>query len=178
MRVAMGRAVYADGRSVSDNGGAILSKNHILLEGRVGRDGGMRGKVGKFPLAVQSWRKDPNAPPGSKYPNLTNWFQVIGFAEKAAVAASMAKGQIVQVEGSLEIDEWKDSAGNSRVTVQVHVSQHGRIEQINPGERKNDAQTAGHGARSGGIPANGWRGPLPQPEEKAGAEFFDDDVPF
>jgi single stranded DNA-binding protein len=163
-----------------------MSKNHVILEGRCARDGEIRGKVGKFSLAVQSWRKDPKAAPDSKFPNLTNWFTVVGFGAHADTVAAVRKGQIVAVEGSVELAEWQDrTTGQTRTAIEVHVGgKDGKIAAWNWNEQRPDgpaSPTASSGSpqASARVPASGGTGPLPQPASQAsGGEFFDDDVPF
>ena len=160
-----------------------MSRNVIQLEGRAGRDGERKGKVGKFTLAVGSWRKDPKAAPDSKYPNLTNWFNVVGFGEFSDGCAAVTKGQSFSVQGSLEINEWTDNNGQKRASVEVHLGgKDARLEVIPPGGggQRRSREPGGYSGGSGAIPANGGSGPLP----RAGADdpgFFEDDdesVPF
>lgn len=155
----------------------MSNQNTITLEGRAVADGETRGRVGKFRLAVNSWRKDPNARPDSKYPNLTNWFTVVGFGERAGECADVRKGAFLRVTGSCEIVEFDDrhNPGQRRTAVEVHVGKGGSVEPIDrqQQQRGSDGPPAPSGHR---VPASGGAGPLPK-----APEFFDDDdgsVPF
>lgn len=155
-----------------------MSYNVITIEGRIVADGEARGKVGKVRVAVSSWRKDPNARPDSKFQNLTNWFTVVGFGDKATEVSQVQKNQIVRVTGSCEIVEFDDSRnpGQKRIAVEVHVGNKGAFEILEQAPRR-DAGPSSYGpGQNAGAPAQ--RAPQAPPASGAGAEFFDDDVPF
>lgn len=107
---------------------------YVNGEFRVGRDPELRfspsGVAVTKMRAVASSRKQVD---GQWQDDKTAWVTLTAFKKLAEnVAESFQKGNLVMVSGKLEVDEWEDSEGNRRTTVNVLVDNIGMSAAFNP----------------------------------------------
>jgi single-strand DNA-binding protein len=134
------------------------SVNVITVSGNLGRDpevsytpAGMA--VCKFSVAVNDRKKD-----GGDWKDATTWLRVTVFGKTAENAGQyLAKGKGVIVTGKLEVDTYKDKAGQERTSVGIVAS---------------DVVFMGGGKDAGGAHA------APKTEAAPSAGAVDDDLPF
>ena len=96
--------------------------NAVHLRGRLGRDPEVRstasgGSVVNFTLATSEKWKDKAT--GDKRER-TEWHKVASFAENHVnTAASLKKGDRVELVGTLQTREWTDNSGGKRYTTEI-----------------------------------------------------------
>ena len=121
------------------------SFNKIAIVGYLGRDPELRytpdgTPVSNFSVATTEKRKDK----AGELQETTTWFQVALFGRRAEVAKEyLSKGSHVWLEGSLALNQWTDSEGATRATLEVRASDLRFLSSV--GE-KAAAATAGAGA--------------------------------
>lgn len=149
--------------------------NKVILIGNLGQDPEVRytqggTAVSNLRLAVTEKRKR-----GDKWEDHTEWVTVVCFGRTAeSVAQYMEKGRQMYAEGRLQTREYTDRDGKDRRTTEVVAD---RVLFLGGGGagRGDDRGRSGGGRSAGGRGrSQGRRGP----QEPAGDDFHDDDLPF
>lgn len=145
-----------------------MSRNNtITVTGRVGTAPELRGAVARLRLAVNSYRKKKDAPPGDRDQYETNWFTVIAFRRLHDAATALSKGDLVTVTGSVELSTWEKD-GIKRESVEIHAEDISMADARPAGQAQPQQQHA---------PARAQQAPPPAQAAEP-VEYFDDDVPF
>ncbi|MFV1972348.1 MAG: single-stranded DNA-binding protein [Thiohalobacterales bacterium] len=140
--------------------------NKVILVGNLGSDPEVRYTASGDAVAnvnvatAESW-KDKQT--GEKQER-TEWHRVVMFRRLGEIAGEyLKKGSQVYIEGKLQTRKWQDKNGNDRYTTEIVA---------------NDMQMLG--SRGGSSSYNNESAPPPaQPATaSAGADDFDDDIPF
>lgn len=157
-----------------------MSFNKITLVGNLGRDPELRytpqgTPVCNFTMATNERRKDKTG----EFQDQTTWFRVTLWGRQAETASQyLAKGRPVYIEGRLRVEEWNDRDGKQRYTLEVHATDMQFIG--GRGEEQGQGQAPARGAGGGG--GGGYdRGPSydrSAPDEGAGPDITDEDIPF
>ncbi len=138
--------------------------NKVILIGNLGADPDTRympsgSAVTNIRIATSESWKDRQS---GEQQERTEWHNVAFFDRLAEVAAEyLRKGSQVYVEGRLRTRKWQDRQGNDRYTTEIVA---------------NEMQMLG-GRSGAGAPAPAPKSPEAV-SEPAGAEAFDDDIPF
>ena len=95
--------------------------NRITLMGRLTHDPQLRRTQGSDPAAVASFGlavdRDYKNKDGNK---ITDFFDIVAWRKKAEfVSKYFRKGQLVYVDGRLQLDKWEDKDGNKRKTYRI-----------------------------------------------------------
>jgi single-strand DNA-binding protein len=153
------------------------SVNKVILIGNLGADPEIRRTQDGRPIAnlrlatTDSWRDKAT----SERRERTEWHRVVIFSEGLCRIAEqyLKKGSKVYVEGQLQTRKWEDQSGQERYTTEVVLQNY------------NSALTMLDGRREGGGASDFSSGgdfgsdrPMQDKREKAGAEEFDDEIPF
>lgn len=140
----------------------MISINHVILLGRVGRDPDVRhmangDTVANFSLATSESFKNK----AGEYEDSTEWHNISCFRKTAEVVAQyVMKGREVSVTGKIRTRKWQDKNGEDRYTTEI-VADHIRL-----GKKPNgEADSASDRAECA-------------PKTPAIADFPDDDIPF
>jgi single-strand DNA-binding protein len=143
--------------------------NKVILVGNLGSDPEVRytasgSAVANISVATaESW-KDKNT--GEKQER-TEWHRVVMFGRLGEIAGEyLKKGSQVYIEGRLQTRKWQDKNGNDRYTTEIVA---------------NDMQMLGGRAGGSGSASydNSKAAPAPAAQPAAaGADDFDDDIPF
>ena len=102
----------------------MSSFNRIAIVGYLGRDPELRytpqgTPVCNFSVATTEKRKDS----AGELHETTTWFQAALFGRRAEVAKEyLSKGSHVWLEGSLVLNQWTDSEGAARASLEVRAS--------------------------------------------------------
>ena len=140
--------------------------NKVILVGNLGSDPEVRYTASGDAVAnvnvatAESW-KDKQT--GEKQER-TEWHRVVMFKRLGEIAGEyLKKGSQVYIEGKLQTRKWQDKNGNDRYTTEIVA---------------NDMQMLG--SRGGSASYNNESAPpAAQPATaSAGADDFDDDIPF
>ena len=92
----------------------MISK--AILVGRVGSTPKVNGKVVTFSVATNKNWKDKD---GNKQERAT-WHSIVSFGKLAEICATyLKKGQLVYIEGDIQDNNWEDSEGNKRKSVEI-----------------------------------------------------------
>lgn len=143
--------------------------NKVILIGNLGKDPEVRympsgGAVTGATLATSESWKDKQT--GEKKEH-TEWHNLTFFGRLAEVAGEyLKKGSKVYIEGSIRTEKWQDKEGKDRYTTKIIVNEMQMLD-----------GRAGGG--DGGSSAKYDKQPAGKPvAETAGADDFDDDIPF
>ena len=168
--------------------------NKVILIGNVGQDPEVKympsgGAVTNLSVATSETWKDKNTGQPQEH---TEWHRVVFFNRLGEIAGEyLRKGSKVYVEGSLRTRKWQGQDGSDRYTTEIVASEM----QMLDGRGDNSNNDAGGGnynqnyapqqrpaapqnapAKQGGFsqqaPANN------PPQQPAGFDSFDDDIPF
>ncbi len=140
--------------------------NKVILVGNLGSDPEVRYTAGGDAVAnvniatSESWKDKQTGEKQEK----TEWHRVVMFRRLGEIAGEyLKKGSQVYVEGRLQTRKWQDKNGNDRYTTEIIA---------------NEMQMLG--GRSGSASYNNDATPPPArpATASAGAEDFDDDIPF
>lgn len=148
-----------------------MSFNKITLVGNLGRDPELRytpqgTPVCNFTMATNERRKDK----GGEFQDQTTWFRVTLWGRQAETASQyLAKGRPVYIEGRLRVEEWNDRDGKQRYTLEVHATDM----QFIGGRGEDQGAPAGKGYERS---ASSYE--RPAPDEGAGPDISDEDIPF
>jgi len=112
--------------------------------------------------AVASSRKKQDD--GSWVDDKTCWVNLVGFKKVAEnMAESFQKGDLVIVNGRLQVEEWEDNDGNKRTSVDIIVNNMGPSVSFNPA-RPVRTERASNSGGGGGNSNSTWETP-PQSDE-------------
>jgi single-strand DNA-binding protein len=96
--------------------------NKVILEGRLGRDpevtysaAGL--KIASVGLATSNDYKDKTSGQFIKKP--ASWHNLVAFGEPAGSLAECKKGDIVNVEGKIEYNEWTNGEGKKQTRTKI-----------------------------------------------------------
>ncbi len=153
-----------------------MSVNKVILVGRLGRDPetrytGAGQAVCNFSLATDETYKDRNGERQKR----TEWHKIVVWGKQAEIAQQyLKKGSLVFVEGRIQSRQWDDKKdGTKRTSFEIVA---GNFRMLGS---KSDSMAAG--AR-GGAPAAGGDfdndAVASPPDENAGPEVTDEDIPF
>ena len=96
----------------------MISK--AILVGRVGSTPKVNGQVVTFSVATNKNWKDKD---GNKQERAT-WHNIVSFGKLAEICATyLKKGQLVYIEGDIQDNNWEDSEGNKRKSVEIAANQ-------------------------------------------------------
>ncbi len=140
--------------------------NKVILVGNLGQDPEIKympsgQAVCNITIATtESWNDKTSGEKVEK----TEWHRIVFFRRLAEIAGEyLRKGSQVYVEGRLQTRKWQDQSGNDRYTTEIVA---------------NEMQMLG--GKGGGVatmPESSPSSSQPEPAT-AGAEDFDDDIPF
>jgi len=143
--------------------------NKVILVGHLGRDPEVRYSANGQAIAnvtiatSESW-KDKNT--GEKQEK-TEWHRVVFFGRLGEIAGEyLKKGSQIYVEGRLQTRKWQDKEGKDRYTTEIVA---------------NEMQMLGSKGGSGGADYDAPSDRATEPQaatQSAGADDFDDDIPF
>lgn len=182
--------------------------NKVIIVGNIGQDPEVKympsgGAVTNVSIATSETWKDKNT---GQPQERTEWHRVVFFNRLGEIAGEyLKKGSKVYVEGSLRTRKWQAQDGTDRYTTEIVASEmqmlDGRSDNqgggYNQGGNYNQDQQYGApqgGGFQGGAPApqqnrpaqaaaaaGGFGGAAPAhsaPQQPAGFDSFDDDIPF
>jgi single-strand DNA-binding protein len=152
--------------------------NKVILIGNLGADPETRSMPSGMTVAniriatSESWKDKQSGEQKER----TEWHHVALFGRLGEIAGEyLRKGSQVYIEGSLRTRKWQDKEGRDRYTTEVIANDMQMI-----GGRS--GASAGGGASTGGNTGSfeaRERAPVSEPAAAgAGAEEFDDDIPF
>lgn len=168
--------------------------NKVILIGNVGQDPEVKympsgGAVTNLSLATSETWKDKNT---GQPQERTEWHRVVFFNRLGEIAGEyLRKGSKVYVEGSLRTRKWQGQDGTDRYTTEIVASEMQMLDgrgdnagesnfnpgynQARPAAQQAPAQPSGPANQGGynqSAPANN------PPQQPAGFDSFDDDIPF
>ncbi|MBK9131460.1 MAG: single-stranded DNA-binding protein [Gammaproteobacteria bacterium] len=148
--------------------------NKVILIGNLGKDPEVRympsgGAVANVTLATSESWKDKQS--GEKQER-TEWHTVVFYNRLAEIAGEyLKKGSKVYVEGSLRTRKWQDkNSGADRYTTEIIASEMQMLDGRGGG--------GGGGEGYGGGAGQSQSAPPARERVAAGADDFDDDIPF
>jgi single-strand DNA-binding protein len=149
--------------------------NKVILIGNLGKDPEVRympsgGAVANVTLATSESWKDKQS--GEKQER-TEWHNVVFYNRLAEIAGEyLKKGSKVYVEGSLRTRKWQDkNSGTDRYTTEIIASEMQMLDGRGGGG-------GGGGESYGGGAGQSQSAPAAREQVAAGADDFDDDIPF
>ena len=150
--------------------------NKVILIGNLGKDPEVRympsgGAVANVTLATSESWKDKQS--GEKQER-TEWHNVVFYNRLAEIAGEyLKKGSQVYVEGSLRTRKWQDkNSGADRYTTEIIASE---MQMLGGRGGGGGGGGEGYSERSGQAQSSAPAAREPAP---AGADDFDDDIPF
>ncbi len=93
--------------------------NLVVLIGRLGRDPELKCTSTDKMVCTFSIATNEKLPRGKSREEKVTWHRVVAWENLAEQARTLKKGQLVQIEGSLRTDKWRDRDGNDRESLQV-----------------------------------------------------------
>lgn len=179
--------------------------NKVIIVGNIGQDPEVKympsgGAVTNVSIATsETWKDKATGQPQER----TEWHRVVFFNRLGEIAGEyLKKGSKVYVEGSLRTRKWQAQDGTDRYTTEIVASEmqmlDGRGDNQNGvgqgGGNYNQDQQYGGAPQGGGAlapqanrpaqaaaAAGGFGGAAPAhsaPQQPAGFDSFDDDIPF
>lgn len=148
--------------------------NKVILVGNLGQDPETRympsgGAVTNLSIATsETWKDKQTGQPQER----TEWHRVVFFNRLAEIAGEyLRKGSKVYVEGALRTRKWQDKAtGADRYTTEIVASEMQMLDSRGGSDSYSPPAGKSSGAQAGSVSA--------APEEGAGFNNFDDDIPF
>lgn len=142
--------------------------NKVILVGNLGKDPEVRympngNAVANITLATsESWKDKQTGEQQEK----TEWHRVVMFRRLGEIAGEyLKKGSQVYIEGKLQTRKWQDNSGNDRYTTEIVANEMQML--------------GGRGGGSAGFSADSAPASKAAPAPAAaGADDFDDDIPF
>lgn len=147
--------------------------NKVILIGNLGADPEVRympsgGAVTNVTIATSESWKDKQT---GEQQDRTEWHRVVFFNRLAEIAGEyLRKGSKVYVEGSLRTRKWQDQSGVERYTTEIVAAEMQMLDSRGGASASPAAPSMSHSAAA---PAAALGSSAP-----AGAEDFDDDIPF
>jgi single-strand DNA-binding protein len=139
--------------------------NKVILIGNLGRDPEMRytadgAAICSFSIATSEGWKDKQT---GEMKEKTEWHRISAFRRLGEIAGEyLKKGSKVYIEGRLQTRKWQDANGQDRYSTDIVANE---LQML-------DSRGGNMGE---GAPAQAAAAPAEVP---AGAESFDDDIPF
>ncbi|RYY74324.1 MAG: single-stranded DNA-binding protein [Gammaproteobacteria bacterium] len=175
--------------------------NKVIIIGNIGQDPEVKympsgGAVTNVSIATSETWKDKNT---GQPQERTEWHRVVFFNRLGEIAGEyLKKGSKVYIEGSLRTRKWQAQDGTDRYTTEIVANEmqmlDGRGDNSGAGNYNQDQQYGAPqgGYQGGGAPApqqnrqapqqgGGFGGQAPAhsaPQQPAGFDSFDDDIPF
>ena len=176
--------------------------NKVIIIGNIGQDPEVKympsgGAVTNVSIATSETWKDKNT---GQPQERTEWHRVVFFNRLGEIAGEyLKKGSKVYIEGSLRTRKWQAQDGTDRYTTEIVANEmqmlDGRSDNAGGGNYNQDQQYGAlQGGYQGGAPApqqnrpaqaaaaaGGFGGAAPAhsaPQQPAGFDSFDDDIPF
>ena len=179
--------------------------NKVIIVGNIGQDPEVKympsgGAVTNVSIATSETWKDKNT---GQPQERTEWHRVVFFNRLGEIAGEyLKKGSKVYVEGSLRTRKWQAQDGTDRYTTEIVASEMQMLDGRGDnqggagqgGGNYNQDQQYGGAPQGGGAPApqanrpaqaaaaaGGFAGAAPAhsaPQQPAGFDSFDDDIPF
>lgn len=176
--------------------------NKVILIGNIGQDPEVKympsgGAVTNVSVATSETWKDKNT---GQPQERTEWHRVVFFNRLGEIAGEyLKKGSKVYIEGALRTRKWQAQDGTDRYTTEIVASEmqmlDGRGDNQGGGNYNQDQQYSapqGGGYQGCGAPAPQQNRPAPAqqggygnqppahsaPQQPAGFDSFDDDIPF
>lgn len=175
--------------------------NKVIIIGNIGQDPEVKympsgGAVTNVSIATsETWKDKTTGQPQER----TEWHRVVFFNRLGEIAGEyLKKGSKVYIEGSLRTRKWQAQDGTDRYTTEIVANEmqmlDGRGDNQGGGNYNQDQQYGAPqgGGFQGGAPApqqnrpapaqqGGFGGQAPAhsaPQQPAGFDSFDDDIPF
>lgn len=179
--------------------------NKVIIIGNIGQDPEVKympsgGAVTNVSIATsESWKDKVTGQPQER----TEWHRVVFFNRLGEIAGQyLKKGSKVYIEGSLRTRKWQAQDGTDRYTTEIVANEmqmlDGRGDNAGAGFNQDDSQQ--FGGAQGGYSGGGSQGGSGQaarpnqapaafnqnnqapthsaPQQPAGFDSFDDDIPF
>ena len=158
-----------------------MSVNKVILVGRLGKDPetrytGAGQAVCNFSLATDESFKDKNGERQKR----TEWHKIVIWAKQAEIAQQyLKKGSQIYLEGRIQSREWTDKEGQKRTSYEIVATNFRML-----GSRSDSMGAGGGASRAASAPSGGAGGdfeheaPPNAPDERAGPEVTDEDLPF
>jgi single-strand DNA-binding protein len=153
-----------------------MSVNKAILVGRLGRDPETRytsggQAVANFTLATDETYKDRSGERQKR----TEWHRIVLWGKLAEIAQQyLRKGTLVYIEGRIQTRQWEDKRdGQKRTTTEIVAN----VMRMLSSRAEGAAAAAGSGFAPGRPADIDAEGALP-PDEPAGPEISDEDIPF
>jgi len=167
--------------------------NKVILIGNVGQDPEVKympsgGAVVNISVATsETWKDKSTGQPQER----TEWHRVVFFNRLGEIAGEyLRKGSKVYIEGALRTRKWQGQDGSDRYTTEIVANEmqmlDGRSDNAGSGPSDNGgnynqdfAPSRPASQRQPSSPMGGNQ-PAPQsaPQQPAGFDSFDDDIPF
>lgn len=150
--------------------------NKVILIGNLGGDPEVRytpngGAVANVTIATSEAWKDKQT--GENH-DRTEWHRVVFFNRLAEICGEyLRKGSKVYVEGRLQTRKWQDKNGQERYTTEIIASEMQMLDSRSAGASSSSGSHSD--SQSQGMPESMSKSSSAEP---AGAEAFDDDIPF
>ena len=172
--------------------------NKVILIGNVGQDPEVKympsgGAVTNISVATsESWKDKNTGQPQER----TEWHRVVFFNRLGEIAGEfLKKGSKVYIEGSLRTRKWQAQDGTDRYTTEIVANEMQMLDGRSGDNQGGYNQDTQFGAPQGGYQGGGQSAPAPQqrpqagnfggqapahsaPQQPAGFDSFDDDIPF
>jgi len=177
--------------------------NKVIIIGNIGQDPEVKympsgGAVTNVSIATSETWKDKNT---GQPQERTEWHRVVFFNRLGEIAGEyLKKGSKVYIEGSLRTRKWQAQDGTDRYTTEIVANEmqmlDGRSDNQNGGYNQGGGfnQDQQYSAPQGGYQGGGAPAPQQQrpqqggyanqapahsaPQQPAGFDSFDDDIPF
>ena len=140
--------------------------NKVILVGNLGQDPEIKympsgQAICNISIATtESWNDKTSGEKVEK----TEWHRIVFFRRLAEIAGEyLRKGSQVYVEGRLQTRKWQDQSGNDRYTTEIVANEMQML--------------GGKGGGVASMPESSPSSSQPEPAA-AGADDFDDDIPF
>src|ERR1700734_3573027 len=161
-----------------------MSVNKAILVGRLGRDPETRytsggQAVANFTLATDETFKDRSGERQKR----TEWHRIVLWGKLAEITQQyLKKGMLVYIEGRIQTRQWEDKRdGQKRSTTEIVAN----VMRMLTSRAEGAASGAGAGAGAAAATGAGYgrsadvdaEGVLP-PDDQAGPEISDEDIPF
>ncbi len=158
-----------------------MSVNKVILVGRLGRDPETRYTGGgqavcNFSLATDESFKDRSGERQKR----TEWHKIVVWGKTAEIAQQyLKKGTQVYLEGRIQSREWTDKEGQKRTSYEIVATDFRFL-----GSKSDSMGTGGGASRAASAPSGAagadfdHEAPQHGPDDQAGPEVTDEDIPF
>lgn len=147
--------------------------NKVIIIGNLGADPDVRYLPNGAPVAnvsiatTEAWKNKQNGEREER----TEWHRVIFFNRLAEIVKEyLRKGSKVYIEGRLQTRKWQDKSGQDRYTTEIIAND---MQMLDSRGGNNNFSDTNFSSKS--TSSNSNNNNIPEP---AGADEFDDDIPF